>query len=249
MKRWIPLVMVGMLAACAPGPLESAPLEPLAPETTVPEMGEPEVIVPMTPETMTPDTTMEPEMEPEVEVITPETAEPETLPEEPTITVIPAEPEGDVAAEAAGAMSGGSLATDPEDTGIDATISISADNQSFISATDEDQNPVTVAAGGTFYLRVSASDPDGITGVAAELRNSDDAGPLPAGPFAVASSDCEAQVAAVPTELTCTVAVTIALGTQNIVQEGETAYAFRPLITDALGSSDLAYSWGYLIVQ
>lgn len=241
-SRLAPLLLVGLLAACAPGPQEPAPLEPLAPMTEVP-MTE-------TPMTEAPDTTVPETTVPEV--IVPETAAPEVetvTPEEPTVTVIPATPEVEAAPMSGGMMSGGSVITDPSDPGIPSTIGISADNQTFVSATAEDQSSITLPAGSTFYLQIRASDPDGITNVAVELRNSDAAGTLPTGPFAVASSDCEAQVASTPTELTCTVAVTIAPDATNVQQEGETAYAFRPLITDAAGNADLAYSWGYLIVQ
>lgn len=240
-------LLLGLLAACAPGPQEPAPLEPVAPSTelpdTLPETTAPEVVIPEAP---APEA-----VAPEAEVPEAETA----VPEEPTVTVIPAEPEEDVAATppsgatSGGEASGGSVITDPSDPGINATIGISADNQSFVSATDEGQNPITLPAGSTFYLRVQATDPDGITGATVELRNSDAAGALPTGPFSVAASDCEAQVAAAPTELTCIVSVTIAPDATNITQEGETAYAFRPRITDAAGNADLAYSWGYLIVQ
>lgn len=230
---FVPIALIVLLAACAPSVPEPTPLEPVTPQVVpeqVPEVMEPEVL---TPEPTTP---------------APEASAPEEpAPEEPTVTVIPAEPE--VSGEAASAPSGGSVVTDPSDPGISATIGISADNQSFISSTVDETNPITVAAGGTFYLQIQATDQDGVTAAVAELRNSDAAGPLPTGPFNVASSDCETQAAAAPTELTCTVAVTIAPGAQNIAQEGETAYAFRPLITDAAGNSDLAYSWGYLVIQ
>ena len=90
---------------------------------------------------------------------------------------------------------------------------------------------------------------DGVSAAQVELRNTDDPGTLPRGPFSIASSDCEAALASAPTELTCTVAVTVAPDAQNIAQAGEVAYAFRPSVTDAAGNSTLALSWGYLVVQ
>jgi hypothetical protein len=129
------------------------------------------------------------------------------------------------------------------------SIGISADNETFVTSAADELNPVTVAAGGTFYLQLEARDPDGIAAITAELRNSADAGTLPTGPFSVASSDCDARLASAPTEVTCTVTVTIAPGTQNIMEPGESAYAFRPNITDTLGNSALAFSWAYLIVE
>lgn len=247
MNRPTPLLLVfllvGLLAACAPGPQEPAPLEPVAPSTEFPETTFPETDAPetTTPEVTIPDTTTPDAITPEVET---------AVPEEPTVTVIPAEPEeAVVVAPPSGTASGGSVVTDPSDPGITATIGIGTDNQNFVSSTIDEQNLITLPAGSTFYLQIKATDPDGITGASVELRNSDVAGTLPTGPFSVAASDCEAQVAAVPTELTCTVSVTIAPDATNIVQEGETAYAFRPRITDAAGNSDLAYSWGYLTIQ
>lgn len=170
----------------------------------------------------------------------------EVLPEEPPVVVPdapadptspaePAEPAGEEDAAQASAPQG--------------SIGISADNTTFVTSSADELNPVTVGAGGTFYLQLEASDPDGVADLVAELRNSDDAGVLPTGPFSMASSDCAAQLAAAPTEVTCTLSVTIAPGTQNIMQAGERAYAFRPRITDTLGNSALAFSWGYLIVE
>jgi hypothetical protein len=129
------------------------------------------------------------------------------------------------------------------------SIGISADNQTFVSSSVDEINPVTVTASGTFYLRLNFTDPDGVTAAQVELRNSAAAGTLPTGPFTVTASDCETAVASAPTELTCTLTVSIAPDAQNISEAGETAYAFRPLVTDALGNSELAYSWAYLIVE
>lgn len=126
------------------------------------------------------------------------------------------------------------------------TISISADGQSFVTG---EESPVTVTAGSTFSLRLEFTDPDGISDLRVELRNSEFAGVLPTGPFSVTSSDCEAQLAGAPTEVTCTLQVAIAPEAQPIAQEGEFAYAFRPSATDGLGNSALAFSWAYLIVE
>ena len=181
--------------------------------------------------------------------------EPEPLPEvpepasEPSVVVVPAvptEPADAPAAPESGGASAGEAAPTSEPQG---TLSISADNQTFVTNVAGEVTPVTVAAGGTFYLRLEFTDPDGISAAQVELRNTADPGTLPRGPFSVASSDCEATLASAPTELTCTVAVTVAPDAQNIAQAGEVAYAFRPLVTDAAGNGDLALSWGYLVVQ
>lgn len=266
MKHWIPLLLIGLLAACAPGPQEPAMLEPVAPMTETPDTTIPETTVP---EVAVPDTTPSDTAAPDT-AVSDATAETEDAPpEEPTITVIPSSPEGEDAADEGGeagnaeagntnagaaapagnTSSGGVALADPEDPGIPATIGISADNATFVSAGEGERNSITLAAGSTFYLRIQATDPEGITGAAVELRNSEAEGTLPTGPFSVASSDCETQTASAPTELTCTVTVTIAPDAQNIQEEGEAAYAFRPRITDAAGNSELAYSWGYLIIQ
>lgn len=185
------------------------------------------------------------ELEPAAPVI-----EPEPLPDvpasEPSVVVVPAEPaDAPAAPESGGAPAGGAAPTsEPQ-----GTLSISADNQTFVTNVAGEVTPVTVAAGGTFYLRLEFTDPDGVSAARVELRNTDDPGTLPRGPFTVASSDCEAALASAPTELTCTVAVTVAPDARNIAQAGEVAYAFRPLVTDAAGNSTLALSWGYLVVQ
>ncbi len=194
------------------------------------------------------------ELQPAAPVITPEPlpevpapAEPAS---EPSVVVVPAEPteptDAPASPESGGAPVGEAAAPTSEPQG---TLSISADNQTFVTNVAGEVTPVTVTAGGTFYLRLEFTDPDGVSAAQVELRNSDDPGTLPRGPFSVASSDCEAALASVPTELTCTVAVTVAPDAQNIAQAGEVAYAFRPLVTDAAGNGDLALSWGYLVVQ
>ncbi len=127
-------------------------------------------------------------------------------------------------------------------------ISISTDDITFVTSGSGEVNPVTVPAGGTFYLKLDFTDPDGITATQVELRNSDAASTLPTGPFSVASSDCETAVALAPTQLSCTVTVAVAPDAQDINQAGETAYAFRPMVTDSLGNSTLAFSWAYLNV-
>ena len=222
MKRTA-FILAALLAACAPAPQQSE-LEPAAP-----------VITP----------------EPLPEVPAPDVPAPEPA-SEPSVVVVPAEPtDAPAAPESGGAASGGApvgeaAAPTSEPQG---TLSISADNQTFVTNVAGEVTPVTVTAGGTFYLRLEFTDPDGVSAAQIELRNTDDPGTLPRGPFSIASSDCEAALASVPTELTCTVAVTVAPDTQNIAQAGEVAYAFRPLVTDAAGNGDLALSWGYLVVQ
>lgn len=234
--KLLPVVIVLLVAACAPGPQPPTPLEPVAPMAEpLPEEPLPEEPLPT---------------EPLAEAPLPAEPLPEApLPEEPPVVVVPdapaapitpaepAEPAGEAGEEAAPTSA-------PQ-----GSIGISADNETFITSSADELNPVTVAAGSTFYLQLEASDPDGIAAIAAELRNSADAGVLPTGPFSVASSDCDAQLASAPTEVTCTVAVTVAPGTQNITEPGERAYAFRPNITDTLGNSALAFSWAYLIVE
>ena len=224
MKRTA-LVLVALLAACAPGPQQSE-LEPTAP-----------VIDP----------------EPLPEVPAPDAPAPEPA-SEPSVVVVPAEPTEPTAAPAApesgGAASGGASAGEAAPTSEpQGTLSISADNQTFVTNVAGEVTPVTVTAGGTFDLRLEFTDPDGVSAAQVELRNTDDPGTLPRGPFSIASSDCEAALASAPTELTCTVAVTVAPDAQNIAQADEVAYAFRPSVTDAAGNSTLALSWGYLAVQ
>lgn len=224
MKRTA-LILTALLAACAPGPQQNE-LQPAAPVITPEPL--PEVPAP------------EPASEPSVVVVPAEPTEP---------TAAPAAPESGGAASG-GAASGGAPVGEAAPTSEpQGTLSISADNQTFVTNVAGEVTPVTVTAGGTFYLRLEFTDPDGISAAQVELRNTDDPGTLPRGPFSVASSDCEAALASVPTELTCTVAVTVAPDAQNIAQAGEVAYAFRPLVTDAAGNGDLALSWGYLVVQ
>ena len=181
------------------------------------------------------------------EVMTP--AAPETA-TEPAVTITSLLASGGMASGGAvsGSMSGGAggeTAVSPNPQG---EISISTDDTTFVTSTSDEVNPVSVPAGGTFYLKLDFTDPDGVTATQIELRNSDAAGTLPTGPFSVASSDCEAATASAPTQLSCTVAVAVAPGTQDINQAGETAYAFRPMVTDSLGNSILAFSWAYLNV-
>jgi len=232
-----PLLLVLLVAACAPGPQEPTPLEPAAPTPMSETPTEPETPTEVEPLPEEPSVSVVP-MEPEPPTEPPSEPDAAELPEVPTPTeAAPAEPDAPAAGEAAPA--------NPAPAG---TISISADNQTFVTSAEGELNPVTVPAGGTFYLRLEFSDPDGINAAEVQLRNSDAAGTLPTGPFSVAASDCEAQLASAPTELTCTLTVSVAPGTQNIAQPGETAYAFRPQVTDVLGNIDLAFSWAYLIV-
>ena len=225
MKRTA-FILVALLAACTPGPQQSE-LQPTAPviePEPLPEVPAPEVPAPA-----------EPASEPSVVVVPAEPAEPADVPAVP---------------ESGGAASGGTPVGEAVPTSEpQGTLSISADNQTFVTNVAGEVTPVTVAAGGTFYLRLEFTDPDGVSAAQVELRNTDDPGTLPNGPFSIASSDCEAALASVPTELTCTVAVTVAPDAQNIAQAGEIAYAFRPSVTDAAGNSTLALSWGYLAVQ
>jgi len=188
----------------------------------------------------------------------PETPEPENeAPEDEASTVSPTAPmtggadveapEDETGAEATppDAMTGGAGADAAPPEG---TLQISADNQTFVNG---EENPVTVRAGESFYVRLAFSDPSGVQSVEVQLRNSQFAGTLPTGPFTVdaEASTCEAQLAEAPTELNCVLKVDVAPDAQPINQEGEFAYAFRPSVTDAAGNSDLAYVWGYLIVE
>lgn len=220
MKRYA-LVLAVLLAACAPGPRQNE-LEPVPPVAAPPPA---------------------PAEEPSVVVVpAPEPAAPAAEPQ----GAAPATP-GNAAPPAEGAAPAGEAAAPTSDP--QGTLSISADNQTFVSNVAGEITPVTVQAGGTFYLRLNFTDPDGIRAAQVELRNSEDPGVLPRGPFTVASSDCEAALADAPTELACTVAVAVAPDAQNIAQPGEVAYAFRPLVTDTQGNGDLAFSWGYLVVE
>ena len=184
----------------------------------------------------------------ELEPVTPAVttpAAPQTA-TEPAVTVTSMLTSGGAASGgAASGGAGGATAVNPNPQG---EISISTDNTTFVTSAEGEVNPVSVAAGSTFYLRLNFTDPDGITGAQVELRNSDNAGALPTGPFSVSSSDCETAVAAAPTQLNCTVTVAVAPDAQDINQPGETAYAFRPLVTDSLGNGGLAFSWAYLNV-
>ncbi len=166
---------------------------------------------------------------------------PVAAPEEPAVTLVPADP-----ADANPAAPGDVPAQTSDPQG---TIGISADNETFVTSTGDALNAVSVPAGSTFYLELTFADPDGISDAQVYLRNSADAGPLPTGPFTIASNDCETAVELTPTELTCTVAVTVAPDAQNIQQPGETAYAFRPFISDTAGNNSLAFSWAYLNVE
>ena len=264
MKRYLPFLLVCMVAACTPRPQPPAQLEPVAPATEAPATGTP---------AEAPTTAAEPLPEEPAVVVTP--AEPGGLPEVPPLTAsapeAPAAPETETAeAETTEAETSSESETTETETSTegetasggattDATstprlapqgiISISADNQTFATNEAEELNAVTVPAGATFYLKLEFSDPDGITEAEVQLRNSAAAGTLPTGPFTVTSSDCEAQLASTPTDLTCTLEVSIAADAQNIAEAGETAYAFRPSVTDALGNTELSFSWGYLIVE
>lgn len=174
----------------------------------------------------------------ELEPVTPVTAPAPGAPasEAPSVAVVPD-----------GAASGGAApAPSPDPQG---TISISADNATFITSTSGEPNPVTVPAGSTFYLQLAFADPDGISSAQVQLRNSSNIGALPTGPFTILSNDCETAVESAPTDLTCTVEVAVAPDTQDIQQPGETAYAFRPLVTDTAGNGGLAFSWAYLNVE
>jgi hypothetical protein len=220
MKRWFPLLAGALLAACAPAPQQPAALDP-APPVAEP-IEEPATELPRAEEPIgAPGGATVTQLEPpEVEVTPDAPAEAEAAGETEAPAETPAAPQG--------------------------TISISADGETFVTGED---NPVTVAAGGTFSLRLEFSDPDGISDLGVELRNSEFAGALPTGPFSVTASDCEAQLAGAPTEVSCTLEVAIAPDAQPIDQEGEFAYAFRPSATDSLGNSALAFSWAYLIVE
>jgi hypothetical protein len=238
LKRSLPLLLLLLAAACAPGPQKPTALEPIAPlSEPEPAPEEPSVtLAPAEPATDEPAPN-----ETATGVPTAETpVETTELPEAPAGGEAPADP----AAEGEATEEGAAPSSAPQ-----GTIGISADNQGFVSSSADELNPVTVTAGGTFYLQLTFSDPDGITEAQVQLRNSPDEGTLPTGPFSIAASDCDAQLASAPTELTCTLTVSVAPDAQNISEPGETAYAFRPFVTDALGNSMLAFSWAYLIVE
>lgn len=238
MKRSLPLTLVLLAAACAPGPQEPTALEPVAPLSEPEPAQEPSV-------TLTPAEPATDESAPD-EIATADAPTAETPVE---TTELPEVPAGTEAAPAAPAEGEAAEETTAPSSSPQGTIGVSADNQDFVSSSADELNPVTVTAGGTFYLQLTFSDPDGITAAQVTLRNSADEGTLPTGPFSIAASDCDAQLASAPTELTCTLTVSVAPDAQNINEPGETAYAFRPFVTDALGNSTLAFSWAYLTVE
>lgn len=257
MKRYLPFLLVVLVAACTPGPQEPTPLEPIAPMTEAP-----------TPESPTPEVPVtDAEPLPEVPAVAVIPTEPAGLPEVPPLTApTPDEPATPVTETAETETTtqteastenteGGSTEGDAESAATtpklapQGTISISADNQEFVTSAADQLNAVTVPAGQTFYLKLEFSDPDGIAEAEVQLRNSAAAGTLPTGPFSVTTSDCEAQLASSPTELTCTLEVAIAADARNIAEAGEDAYAFRPSVTDALGNNELSFSWAYLTVE
>ncbi len=272
MKRYLPFLLVVLVAACTPGPQEPTPLEPIAPMTEVPT---PEAPMPEAPVT-------DAEPLPEVPVVAVIPTEPAGLPEVPPLVAsTPDEPVAPAtetagtetttqdepvapATETAGtetttqteaSTGGGSTEGDAEGAATtpklapQGTISISTDNREFVTSAVDQLNAVTVPAGQSFYLKLEFSDPDGIAEAEVQLRNSAAAGTLPTGPFSVTTSDCEAQLASSPTELTCTLEVAIAADARNIAEAGEDAYAFRPSVTDALGNNELSFSWAYLTVE
>ena len=116
-----------------------------------------------------------------------------------------------------------------------------------------DERVVSVAAGGSFYLRLSYSDPSGIAGLDISLRNSDASGTLPTGPFTVdeadATSTCDDQLASNPTEINCTIKVNVAADAQNISESGEFAYVFRVQVSDAAGNDDTDNDRGYVAIR
>lgn len=260
MKRYLPFLLVVLVAACTPGPQEPTPLEPIAPMTEAP-----------TPEAPTPEAPVtDAEPLPEVPVVAVVPTEPAGLPEVPPLVAStpdePAAPATETAVtetttqtetttRTEASTGGGSTEGDAEGAATtpklapQGTISISTDNQEFVTSAADQLNAVTVPAGQSFYLKLEFSDPDGITEAEVQLRNSAAAGTLPTGPFSVTTSDCEALLASSPTELTCTLEVAIAADAQNIAEAGEDAYAFRPSVTDALGNNELSFSWAYLTVE
>ncbi len=260
MKRYYPFLLVIVIAACTPGPQEPAVLEPVAPTTQPPAAQAPATDAELPEEPAVVVTPADSGGLPEVPALTAaapeapsatetETAETETSTETETTETETAETETTETSTAESAGGDAEAAATTPRLAPQGAISISADNQSFFTNEDEQLNPITVAAGRMFYLKLEFSDPDGITEAEVQLRNSAAAGTLPTGPFSVTSSDCEAQLASAPTELTCTLEVGIAANAQNIAEAGETAYAFRPSVTDALGNNELSFSWGYLIVE
>ena len=116
-----------------------------------------------------------------------------------------------------------------------------------------DERVVSVAAGDSFYLRLNYSDPSGITGLNISLRNSDASGTLPTGPFTIdeadATSTCDDQLAADPTELNCTIKVDVAADAQNISEGDEFAYVFRAQVSDAAGNNDTDNDRGYVAIR
>ena len=245
MKRYYPFLLMLLIAACTPGPQAPAVLEPVAPMTEAPATA----AEPLPEEPAVAVSPAEPGGLPEVPPLTASAPEAPAAPETETAEAETAETETSSESETASGGATTESATTTPKLAPQGSISISADNQTFATSEAEQLNAVTVPAGQTFYLKLEFSDPDGITEAEVQLRNSAAAGTLPTGPFSIVTSDCEAQLASTPTELTCTLEVGIAADAQNIAEAGETAYAFRPSVTDALGNTELSFSWGYLIVE
>ena len=116
-----------------------------------------------------------------------------------------------------------------------------------------DSRIVRVLPGSSFFLRISYSDPSGITGLAISLRNSEFEGTLPTGPFTVdesaSTSTCDEQLTTAPTELNCTLKVDVAADAPNISESGEFAYVFRAQVTDAADNTELGNERGYVVIR
>ena len=116
-----------------------------------------------------------------------------------------------------------------------------------------DERVVRVSPGSSFFLRLSYSDPSGISDLDISLRNSEFQGDLPSGPFtideAASTSTCDDQLALNPTDLECIIKVDVAPDATNIAQSSEFAYVFRARVSDAAGNSEVDNDRGYVALQ
>ena len=127
----------------------------------------------------------------------------------------------------------------------------------ILSAADD--RVVNVAAGGTFYARVSYSDPEGISNIVVYLANRSPAGftaDLAQGQnvrgFTLGAPLAGCDLSSSPTSVTCIYPVTVAPGTPNITgltgAGTEFAYVLRTRVTDGAGTEVNEPPRGYVTV-
>ena len=127
----------------------------------------------------------------------------------------------------------------------------------ILSAADD--RVVNVAAGGTFYARVSYSDPEGVSNIVVYLANRSPSGflsDLAQGQnvkgFTLGAPLAGCDLSSRPTSVTCVYPVTVAAGTPNITGlpgvAGEFAYVLRTRVTDGAGTEVNEPPRGYVTV-